>query len=162
MPEQRKKKNSQAKIPDYVFIDQGPQSFHQDRSRLVSSQARRFQSAGKRQNQRFSAKQDAGYARSLVGWRSNSSTPSVDGRKGASASPLRSKSPDQRQRGRWSEQEQTNDADVSLSILTGLRTDPFSAFPSSNTKMVMLQVDYCMSLYLYPDLESTSPADNML
>ncbi|KIW65815.1 hypothetical protein PV04_08037 [Phialophora macrospora] len=147
MPEERKKRNSQGKVPDHVFIDQGPRSFHQDRSRLVSSQARRFQSAGKRQNQRFSARQDAGYARSLVGWRSTSSTPSADGRKGASALSLKSKSPDQRQREEGSQQEQPRGVHVSLSIRTGLRTDPFSAFPSSNTKTVMLQVDYYIHVW---------------
>ncbi len=156
MPEQRKKKNTPAKLPDHIFIDQGPDSFRQDHSRLVSSQARRFQSAGKRQQQRLSSRQDAGYVRSLVGWRSASSTPSAEDRERASVSPLETKSPQKTRK-----IEETGDgheeiasaAQISLSIRTGLRADPFSAFPSSNTKTVMLQVDYCMLLHLPLDLE---------
>jgi hypothetical protein len=153
MPDKRKRRNTPAKVLDHVFIDQRPESLQPDHSRLVSSQARRFQSAGKRQQQRLSANQDAGYARSLVGWRSASSTPSAEGRR-LSVSPLKSKSPEQRQATTELDQGERSEARISLAIRTGPRADPFSAFPSSNTKTVMLQVDYCMSSYLHHDLWS--------
>src|SRR5262249_20777593 len=76
MPEERENRSIPTTLPGHVFIDQGPESYQIDQSRVVASQARRFQSAGKRRQQRVSARLDAGYARSLVGWRSGSSTPS--------------------------------------------------------------------------------------
>ncbi|KIW97651.1 uncharacterized protein Z519_01235 [Cladophialophora bantiana CBS 173.52] len=136
MPEQSKKRNASAKIPEHVFIDQGPESFQVAKSKLVSSQARRFQSAGKRQRQRLSARQGAGYARSLVGWKSTSSTPPVESPE--KMSPLKSGTPKQQ----LTEQGESSETQMSLAIQTGLRADPFSAFPGSNTKAVMSMVDY--------------------
>ncbi|KIW23563.1 uncharacterized protein PV07_11751 [Cladophialophora immunda] len=136
MPEQSKKRNTSANVPEHVFIDQGPESFRRDKSKLVSSQARRFQSAGKRQQQRLSAKQDAGYARSLVGWRSTSSTPSAENQ--GRTSSLKSTTPDEQS----TEPGESDETQMSLALQTGLRTDPFSAFPGSNTKEVMFMVDY--------------------
>ncbi len=142
MPDQRKGRNTPAKLPDHVFIDQGPQSARQDRSRLVSSQARRFQSAGKRRQQRLAAREDAGYVRSLVGWNSTSSTPSVRSLERGSVSPLRSNSSEPRQRtGETKRQEIPSPPQISLPFRTGLHADPFSACPSSHPKTVMLQMD---------------------
>lgn len=150
---QQPKKNTPPKVPNHVFIDQRPESLRVDRSRLVSSQARRFQSAGKRQQQRLSAQSDAGYARSLVGWRSASSTPSIESQDRA-PSP-KSRSPGHRKTRRDVAQEEASAADLSLAIETGLRVDPFGVFPSSNTKTVMLMVDYRTSKPLQHDVTRT-------
>jgi len=131
-------------LPSHVFIDQGPQSYQIDNSRIVASQARRFQSAGKRRRQKISARLDAGYARSLVGWRSTSSTPSDDNLP-------REVSPSHRlaEQGSWHdhqdqlEENNYGQVEINLSIEVGLRVDPFSAFPSSNSRSVMCIVDYC-------------------
>ncbi|OAP63207.1 hypothetical protein AYL99_02434 [Fonsecaea erecta] len=136
MPEQSKKRNTSSNVPEHVFIDQGPESFRGDKSKLVSSQARRFQSAGKRQRQRVSARQDAGYARSLVGWRSTSSTPPVENQ-GEESRP-KGGTPDKQLTGPG----ESSETGMNLAFQTGLRTDPFSAFPGSNTKEVMFMVDY--------------------
>ncbi|OAL34030.1 hypothetical protein AYO20_06678 [Fonsecaea nubica] len=136
MPEQPKTSSPSANVPGHVFIDQGPEPRRRDRSKLVSSQARRFQSAGKRQQQRLSAQQDAGYARSLVGWRSTSSTPPVESRR--KESPLESKTPAEQS----TELAESNTTQMNLALRTGLRADPFSAFPGTNTKEVMFMVDY--------------------
>ncbi|EXJ67318.1 uncharacterized protein A1O5_09331 [Cladophialophora psammophila CBS 110553] len=141
MPEQWKKRNASANIPEHVFIDQGPESFQVAKSKLVSSQARRFQSAGKRQQQRLSARQGAGYARSLVGWRSMSATPPVESPE--KMSPLKSITPEQQ----LTEQGESSETQMSLAIQTGLRADPFSAFPGSNTKAVMSMVDYHIHIW---------------
>ncbi|KIY03616.1 uncharacterized protein Z520_00307 [Fonsecaea multimorphosa CBS 102226] len=136
MSEQSKKENTSASVPEHVFIDQRPESVRREKSKLVSSQARRFQSAGKRQQQRLSARQDAGYARSLVGWRSTSSTPPVENQ--GRESPLTSGISEEQS----TELDEANETEMNLALQTGLRTDPFSAFPGSNTKEVMFMVDY--------------------
>ena len=144
MPGEREDKPIPRTLPSHVFIDQGPESYQIDQSRIVASQARRFQSAGKRRQQRDSARLGAGYARSLVGWRSTSSTPS-DENLPRRVSPSDNKvsehgsGPDQRD---TREETSYGQADIGLSIEVGLRVDPFSAFPSSNSRSVMYVVDY--------------------
>ena len=149
MPE-GKNRDSPVKVPEHVFIAQGPRSGRGDHSRLVSSQARRFQSASKRQQQRLSARSHAGYAQSLVGWRSMSSpTPSTGSQGRKSASPLRNDTPKGRAPTKELEEHgEASQPQIDLAIRTGIRSDPFSAFPSSNTKTVMMLVDYCTSLHL--------------
>ena len=148
MPKEKSTKKVPAKVPDHVFIDQGPDSFLRDQSRLVSSQARRYQSADKRQRQRQCASHDAGYARSLVGWRPPSSTPSVESQ--GRISPIKSKSREQGQTQRRQIVEEEEERQISLVNQTGLRADPFNSFPSSNTKEVMSMVDYRKSLRFTP------------
>lgn len=138
-------KNTPRNDLSHVFIDQRPESFVVGRSRLVSSQARRFQSAGKRRHQRDSARKDAVYARSLVGWESKSSTPANEGQRRLSpAKKTAEREQEQEQAPRESNQEQ-----LGLAVRTGLRIDPFNAFPSSNSKTVMFMVDYRMSSFQF-------------
>jgi hypothetical protein len=73
----KKNDKDEVRLPDHVFIEQGPNVPKTGTSRLVSSQARRYQSADKRRQDQVSSQQGADYARSLVGWRSGSSTPPV-------------------------------------------------------------------------------------
>jgi len=139
-------KTSGQTLPSHVFIDQGPKSYQTDHSRIVASQARRFQSAGKRRQQRVAARLDAGYARSLVGWRSTASTPADEHLpRGLSPSHrfVDQGSPQDLQ-DQQARREETNhcQAEMRLSIEVGLRVDPFSAFPSSNSRSVMYVVDY--------------------
>jgi hypothetical protein len=77
MPAKKKNDKDAVKLPDHVFIEQGPNAPKADTSRLVSSQARRYQSADKRRQDQVSSQQGAGYARSLVGWRSGSRPPPI-------------------------------------------------------------------------------------
>lgn len=144
--ERRTKKNTSTSAPGHVFIHQSPDAVHGTNSRLVSSQARRFQSAGKRRQQRISARQDAGYARSLVGWRSTSSTPPFEGEpsrpSSATASLEQEKEEPELEHGRLQTKSEQDAVHISLVAQPGLRVDPFNAFPSSNSKTVMYMVDY--------------------
>jgi hypothetical protein len=124
MTDQKRRRTSSGKVPEHIFIAQGPESLQgRSRSRLVSSQARRFQSASKRQRQRLAARSEAGYAQSLVGWRSTSSTPSAEGGERLSVSPLKSKSPNRQSTTKELEPGEASEASISLAIRTGIRSD---------------------------------------
>lgn len=150
---------SRSSSPSHIFIQQNPYSYPRGGSKLVSSHARRFQSAGKRRRQEFSAHQGAEYARSLVGWRSASSTPislkenpassSADGKittgkatpyPQMSSTALVIRGSPQRHDGESYEGEGA--AQLTAAIGGGLRIDPFNAFPTSNSKTVNMMVDY--------------------
>lgn len=159
----RKQEKSRSSSPSHIFIQQNPSSYPRGGSKIVSSQARRFQSAGKRRRQEVLAHQGAEYARSLVGWRSASSTPVSNEESPASGSA--SSSAVHRQlsllnrvpasqnsistlaiRNSPGQEETTpNEGDVArltMAVGGGLRIDPFNAFPTSNSRTVMLMVDY--------------------
>lgn len=105
----------------------------------MSSQARRFQSAGKRRRQEAAAHQNAGYARSLVGWanNTNSLTPSL-------SSPASSRAGSQERRrspGSDFAKQATRSSGVNVRQQASLPI----AFQGSDDDVVRLMVDYRMS-----------------
>lgn len=154
-----KEEKSRSSSPSHIFIQQNPYSYPRGGSKLVSSHARKFQSAGKRRRQEVLAHQGAEYARSLVGWRSASSTPvsvkespsssSAEGKVvlGMKVSALQDSSTAMVLRESPRPQDRGNSEGGEGSTLTaavggGLRMDPFNAFPTSNSKTVNMMVDY--------------------
>lgn len=140
MPKAKKESTARAKSPGHVFIDLSLETSQGVNTRAVASHARRFQVAGKRRQQRVSARQDAVYARSLVGWRSASAT---------SPESLTPTTPQTRASNRESEHVEEDKvekdavhAPMSLGVNVGLRIDPFNAFPSTNSRSVMYMIDY--------------------
>jgi len=115
-----------------MFIHQRPESFSTNSRRTVAlvmrSQARRWYTNQKHRDQRVLARQEAGYARSLVGWAR--STPST-----SEEMPLVPRTTASHR------QFQTIAADVS----GGLRVDPFDALPIQRSEAMTLAIDYCMS-----------------
>lgn len=157
--QQPTREKSRSSSPSHIFIQQNPSSYPRGGSKIVSSHARRFQSAGKRRRQEVSAHQGAEYARSLVGWRSASSTPdSVTGSPASSSadrkiSPRRSVPVSQEStstlvirklpmREEDANYEVEDIARLTMAVGGGLRIDPFNAFPTSNSRTVMFMVDY--------------------
>jgi hypothetical protein len=167
LQQQSKRDKSRSSSPSHIFIQQNPSSYPRGGSKIVSSHARRFQSAGKRRRQEVSAHQGAEYARSLVGWRSASSTPVSSTESPASSSADRKISPHSsvpvlqhststlviRKSPPREEDTNHNRADIArltIAVGGGLRIDPFNAFPTSNSRTVMFMVDYrkCMSHFV--------------
>ncbi|KAK5050034.1 hypothetical protein LTR84_004154 [Exophiala bonariae] len=154
-----KEEKSRSSSPSHIFIQQNPYSCPRGGSKLVSSHARKFQSAGKRRRQEVLAHQGAEYARSLVGWRAASSTPvslkesptssSTEGKmvlgmkvsalQDASIAMVVGESPGQQDGGK---NEGDKGSKMTLNVGGGLRMDPFNAFPTSNSKTVNMMVDY--------------------
>jgi len=169
-PGARKQDKSRSASPSHIFIQQNPSSYPRGGSKIVSSQARRFQSAGKRRRQEVLAHQGAEYARSLVGWRSTSGTPVSNEEIPASSSATSSaalrqiyllnpvpapRGPDTALATRspplLEEGATPNEGDVArltIAVGGGLRIDPFNAFPTSNSRTVMHMVDYRESISL--------------
>ena len=163
MAGRRKQDKSRSNSPVHIFIEQDPASFPRGGSKIVSSHARRFQSAGKRRRQEALAFRGAEYARSLVGWNPSASTPTPSTE---TLTPIaaaerekltsRTRSPSRhlsvpasatRKRRTSSlepklEDEETGSSPLTLPVRGGLRVDPFDVFPTSNSRTVMLMVDF--------------------
>lgn len=139
MEGRKQEQQSRSNSPCHIFVAQNPASFPRGGSKIVSSQARRFQSAGKRRRQEAAAHQNAGYARSLVGWanNTNSLTPSL-------SSPASSRAGSQERRpspGSDFAKQATPSSGVSVSQRANL---PIT-FQGSDDDAVRLMMDYRMS-----------------
>ncbi|KAJ9613244.1 hypothetical protein H2200_003186 [Cladophialophora chaetospira] len=101
-------------------------------SRAIASHARIWQTDRKRRDQRANAQQEAGYAKSLVGWRA-----------------------------RDSQQNPDDNAAMTLSLqpTAGLRVDPFNALPVAQNQDVMYTTDYFVHVW---SLQKASHFDALL
>lgn len=127
----------------FLFIQHRPESRQATSSRIVSSFSRRWQSDSRRQDLRSSARQDAVYAKSLVGWRAQvrlhfpetGSSAEVDQELSSSASqPM---------------------AVTVVQPTSGLRVDPFNSLPVEQDRNVMYVTDYCKCV---PECIPVSPS----
>lgn len=138
MSGRRNQIKSRSNSPCHVFVEQNPASFPRGGSKIVSSQARRFQSAGKRRKQEAAAHENAVYARSLVGWNSHTPKPLP-----AVSSPASSRAVS-RDRGLSTESEYPAKLFAPHNDKAWLQADTVHASPTTDSSTVMLMVDYCM------------------
>lgn len=119
----------------HIFIDHSNSSTPPQN---VAAQARRFQAAEKRRKQRLGARTGANYAKSLVGWRRASTNGSSE------QQTMRDSHSGQLYLSPQASARTLPKAQQSLydTISSGLRLDPFNAFPGDNSKEVMFMVDY--------------------
>ncbi len=127
----------------FLFIQHRPESRQATSSRIVSSFSRRWQSDRRRQDLRSSARQDAVYAKSLVGWRAQAREPSPE--TGPSAEV---------------DQELSSSASQPMAVTvvqptSGLRVDPFNSLPVEQDRNVMYVTDYCKCV---PECIPVSPS----
>jgi hypothetical protein len=138
-------------VPDFLFIDHHSGS-REDFSRIVSH-ARRIQHSRKQRQQDSSAKQNAVYARSLVGWQrpvdvvdqpsfSITTHVHVHGRNEADQI-------DENVAAYRARQQLVNST-ILTPVDTGLRMDPFQAFPTDNSRQAKEMVDFVSLPFLVP------------
>lgn len=104
----------------------------------IFSHARRWQTSQRRQELRTSAKQAAGYARSLVGWRSRDSNSSA-------------------QTGVQQTDTSRNAPLMTVQPTGGLRVDPFDALPVEHNRDLMFVTDYCESDQISQNVSALTP-----
>lgn len=131
-------------VPRLVFVDDTPERSRKDSFKHVVSQARRFQSAEKRQTQRISAQKDAIYARSLVGWQHVTSSAADSSHSDDLPESSQERYHPQRTRNSYLTGSELEPVHVMTD--SGLRVDPFNSFPSPSSKLVMFLVDYRKTL----------------
>jgi hypothetical protein len=106
---------------EFLFVVHNAATRHTQSPRTIAAHARIRQVDRKHRDRRRGARQDAQYARSLVGWRTR------DQEQGATASPAEP------------------GLSWSLQPTGGLRVDPFNALPVQQDRDVMYTTDYCES-----------------
>ena len=128
---------------------------HEEDSRrslsIAVSHARRTQATRRTRLQRESAKQEAGYARSLVGWRT------ADPRRVRNYSSREivfQTNPDRSTQARFEHETGTDVyerediiATIQSAVDSGVRCDPFNAFPSDNSRAAMHAVDFYVTIW---------------
>ncbi|KIW15287.1 hypothetical protein PV08_05332 [Exophiala spinifera] len=118
-----------------MFIEHHPESQPTATSRVVTSFARKWQSSQKRQHRRVSARQDAVYARSLVGWQSRAV-----------------RLPPQAQPSTHDESDSSSSTSQAITITSlqptsGLRKDPFNSLPSEQSADMMSVADHFIHVW---------------
>ena len=128
-----------ARAREVLFIDQNPASFQRGNIRAIASHARRWQTNRKHQERRFIAQQEAGYARSLVGWQTTTppGTSSLDSQSEWAFDVVTPQGYRERQ------QKGMQSETMPFQIHGGLREDPFDSLPSPGSRDVAEMVDYC-------------------
>lgn len=141
-------------VPDFLFVNHHAGS-REDFSRIVSH-ARRMQHTRKQRQQDSTAKKNAIYARSLVGWQRPGEVvdePIVSITTHVHVHPT-------------AEVEQTDEIVVTSAVRqqlvnstiltpvdTGLRMDPFGAFPTDNSRQTKEMVDFVSLISTYQYME---------
>ncbi|KAK5223598.1 hypothetical protein LTR72_004984 [Exophiala xenobiotica] len=138
MSGQSNSEGSRRRLGDsFLFIQHRPESQQATSSRIISSFARRWQSDRRRQDLRSSARQDAVYARSLVGWRAQTRErfPEIGSSAGVDRKPASSAS-----------------QPMTVTVLqptSGLRVDPFNSLPVEQDRDVMYVTDYFIHIWAH-------------
>jgi hypothetical protein len=137
---------------DLLFID------HYSRTRRgfgrIVSHARRTQQTRKRKQQSDAAKQSAGYARSLVGWEQQitsrgNTTISITARvqiQKQDHHTAEDNEPADNHPSALETRQNVVDSSILTPVDTGLRRDPFRAFPTDNSRQAMHMVDFVSML----------------
>jgi hypothetical protein len=134
--------------PKLLFIGQENISFGRENLRAIVSHARKTQTQQKHSQQRTAARQQATYARSLVGWQQRSNPPSST--PPTTPKPSEQETPKETKK---SSRKLLAPTEMVLDLRVrqpgpGLRLDPFSALPFESTKQTMELIDFCTSLPL--------------
>lgn len=131
----------------HLFIVHGENS-RQNFARSVGH-ARRTQAVKRYQVQRANAKEAAGYARGLVGWRK--ADPTHGSRSTGRELVFRVRG-DVAKRSRGPEPDPTTDqthetGSIQSVVDNGIRADPFNSFPSDNSRQAMHAVDFYINIW---------------